>query len=225
MPTAPLTAELRLSAPDVARRLAPILLALAALVASALSRHPTHIRHVYGIWARVTRASHRFARLMDRLAAGKPTRVRAKRPPAVPRPPIEGALRTGPNPAGPIPRGHGWLIHAIPYHAMAYTSQLEHLFAQPDARAVLEASPQAARLLRPICRLLGLQLIPGQGLVQTPIPPLRRPRGTAAKPAAPPQPDPKPPRRLSRKARAAILWYPNFNNRPIKLLPPKNRDI
>jgi hypothetical protein len=47
------------------------------------------------------------------------------------------------------------------------------------------------------------------------IPPLpRRPR----KPR--PKPEPKP-RRLSYKEREALLWYPNLEGRPMKLLPPR----
>jgi hypothetical protein len=41
--------------------------------------------------------------------------------------------------------------------AAGYASQLNHLLAEPEAAALLAASPQAARILRPLCHLLGIR--------------------------------------------------------------------
>jgi hypothetical protein len=52
------------------------------------------------------------------------------------------------------------------------------------------------------------------GITPTALPP-QPPR--ARKPRPKPAPKPK---RLTRKQRETILWYPNMEGRPMKLLPP-----
>jgi len=46
------------------------------------------------------------------------------------------------------PGRFGWLVRAASYQAAGYGSQLRH---------ILEASPQAARILRPVCRMLAIE--------------------------------------------------------------------
>ena len=142
MTAAPLPADLRAAAPGVARRLGVILAALAALVARALLRHPIRAALTVPLWTRLTRAARRFDRLMARLAAGTPSR-RAR------------SGRSGPRAA--LPSGHAWLVVALRHEAAAFASQLDHLLAEPATAALLAASPQAASILRPICRMLGLR--------------------------------------------------------------------
>ena len=180
MSPAPITAELRLLAPDLAGRLGAILGALVALIARRFHRDPRLIPLIIPLWTRITRAARRFERAMARLAAGQPAR------PSQPTPPVRLA-KSGPDrprPA-PLPTGRGWLIHVLGYEAAAYASQLEHLLAQPGVAELLAASPAATRILRPLARMLGCNL----GLPAHPpktAPPARPPR---AKPraAAPPR--------------------------------------
>ncbi len=89
-----------------------------------------------------------------------------------------------------IPAGQAWLIRlAQPtVHAI---SQVELFLARPDTHALIEAAPQAGRLLRPLCRMLGI----------TPPAILKLPR----KPPASPRPvRPRTPRREPRTYRAFL---------------------
>jgi hypothetical protein len=69
-------------------------------------------------------------------------------------------------------------------------SQLRHLLADPEMTALIQAAPQAGRLLRPLCRNLGVELPP---CLQ---PPPRPPRPARAAPSSLPKPRAK---KLSRK--------------------------
>jgi hypothetical protein len=42
----------------------------------------------------------------------------------------------------------------------AFRSQLTYLLADPEMVALIEASPQARRLLRPICNMLAIKSVP-----------------------------------------------------------------
>ena len=65
MQTVPLPADLL--APGIARRLASILAALAALIAHAFLRNPRRVGIINRLWTRINRTAKRFARLMARL--------------------------------------------------------------------------------------------------------------------------------------------------------------
>jgi len=102
-----------------------------------------------------------------------------------------GAARPEPPPRAPRPRrlpgNFGWLLGMSTATAIA-GSQLAHLLTDPEVLALLRASPHLVKMLRPLCRMLGVTL-----------PAEFRPR--------PPPPDadaePKPPRRRRRR-----LWRP-----------------
>ncbi len=99
------------------------------------------------IWTRLRRMGARFAALAARLAAGR--RPVARRRARAPRPAP---------PASPsrLPRGFAWLVRRVPEAASA-ASQLQHLLAEPEMAALLAAAPQAGRILRPLCRMLGVR--------------------------------------------------------------------
>jgi len=95
------------------------------------------------IWTRLKRMAARFAaaaRLMGRPAVA---RVRE-----VGRAPSAGA-------APRLPGGFGWLIRLVP-EAACHSGQVRHLLSQPEMQALLAASPAAARVLRPLCRMLAI---------------------------------------------------------------------
>ena len=151
---------------------------------------------------RVSRARVRLLNLFTRLAEGRLPRLRAARPD---------------NKAGPraphLPRRRAWIVATLGYHAAAYASQLQIFLDDPQTRAILAAAPpqvlkSAARSLRPLCRLLGVDLPP---LLQ---PPPKPPRAKTAKPrcapTSPPLPTPgTPDRPLPRYIlRAVRAWKP-----------------
>ncbi|MBC7636130.1 MAG: hypothetical protein H7251_11060 [Acetobacteraceae bacterium] len=55
-----------------------------------------------------------------------------------------------------LPPGRGWLVREVGWEATGYMAQLEALLAEVTSRASLASAPAAGRLLRPICRMLGV---------------------------------------------------------------------
>jgi hypothetical protein len=55
------------------------------------------------------------------------------------------------------PGRFGWLVRAASYHAAGFGSQLRAVLVQPEMVALLVAVPQAARILRPLCRMLAVE--------------------------------------------------------------------
>lgn len=153
-----------------ARRVAEILAALALLVAA-------HFRTLgpltVPLWTRITRASRRLGRLMQRLEAGRlHPRVRNQK-----------GRRGGPR-APSLPREFGWLVHRLRHEAAMATYRFERLFDDPEMAQLLAVCPGAARILRPICHLLA---------VNAPILRPTRPERPPLAPAAPAQPAPDEP--------------------------------
>jgi hypothetical protein len=123
------------------------------------------------------RLVQRFAALVARAEAGTlrpPRRGRQRSPDKSP--PGEKRPRW--------PQNFAWLIRMLPYQAACFGSQLQHQFSQPEMMALLEAAPQAGRLLRPLCRMLAVELPPALRL------PPRPPRPRKPKPPKQPRPEP-----------------------------------
>ena len=57
-----------------------------------------------------------------------------------------------------LPRRFGWLVKAGGYQAVGYGLQLQNVLNTPEMVELLAASPQAQRILRPICRALAVEL-------------------------------------------------------------------
>ncbi len=109
---------------------------------------------IMAICNRLSRIAVRFAKLAGRVAAGTlpVTRRRVKRaavsPPAsVAAPPVR------------LPQGDAWLVRLVP-EARVFGSQLRHLLTDPEMAAMLTAAPELGRLLRPLCRMLGVTPMP-----------------------------------------------------------------
>jgi len=61
------------------------------------------------------------------------------------------------DPTAKLPRSFGWLLPLVPCHAAGFGSQLRHLLGDPEMMALLAASPQARRVLAPMCRMLAIE--------------------------------------------------------------------
>jgi hypothetical protein len=183
MPTPPLR--------PATERFAEILRALGWAVAQqtgwGLSLHLIAV-----IVGRVQRIKRRFAALAARIAAGtfKPRQpntaaASTKKLETAPKPP----------PPNPLPNRPGWLL-PLERDAVCHRAQLESLFQDPEMIALLAAAPEAmARVLRPLCRMLALDL-----------PPALAPPKPAPSVAADPPPSARPPaRRAARPTRNASL--------------------
>ena len=67
---------------------------------------------------------------------------------------VRKAAKTG---ARIWPGRFAWLVRVAGYQAAGYGCQLRHILEQPEMVELLKASPQAARILRPVCRMLALE--------------------------------------------------------------------
>jgi|GEM_PF-2027498 len=204
-------------APELARRFAFL---FEFLKRQVWSRSPLVGVFLLPIMRHLSRSERIFARILALLAEGRlrPERPHAPRPKPAAAPAAEPIAPLPAPPAPLIPRirlpgARAFLLRRFKHDAAIHTQALEQIFAEPAMRAALALSPCLVRRLRPLCRLLGATL-PSE---------FRPPSRAKSKPPRPKAP--RPPRRLSRKKRAEILLYRNFNNRPMKLLPPKNRDF
>ena len=92
-------------------------------------------------------------RLCQRFQAGRLWRVSGRAGLAVPVA-ADGRTRVVPDRVWPV--RFGWLVRAAAHHAAVYGAQLQAVLVQPEMVALLLASPQARRILRPVCRMLAV---------------------------------------------------------------------
>ena len=112
---------------------------------------------LHSLAGRIARMAVRFDRLFARWQAGTlPSQTGA-----APRPSRAGRPGTPRPPRLRLPTGRMWLFHVAQPPAALALSHLQHWMAHPDLPAFLAAAPQAGRLLRPLCRLVGLEAQPG----------------------------------------------------------------
>jgi hypothetical protein len=147
------------------------------------------------IWSRLRRIGARFAGLVARVCAGTlPVVASARRRPVSRRPACP--------PRSPrlLPRRFAWLLRLAP-EAGPYHQELHDLLSQPEMAALVAGTPQMGRILRPLCRMLGVKPVPG----------LLLPRRAARAPAvSPAQPSRAPPRWLQRWRGPGRLHLPDL---------------
>ncbi len=199
-PEQPLRAHVAAFAPRFTRAIAVLL----ETICRALGNNPRAIIHEAVICQYIQRTRTRFLALLARIAAGIAPR---KTYPRKPRPTSENLESERKNPRLRLPSRKAWLAGNIEYYGRIAAGGIATLLNEPATARIIAEHPQSQRLLRPLCHMLGLA-IPA-------VPRL---------PRKPPKPKPKPKpkqRRLTRRAREAILWYPNSERKPMKLLPKK----
>lgn len=190
MKAAPLAPELRAAAPALAVGLGEILLALGAVIARVFLKDPRHVALITPLWSYLSRTVQRFRRVMAHVAAGT-----LRQP--VPR----NSAPTGHRAGGvrvPLPRARHWLVTHLRHEGAVHALYLERLLNQPEAAAIMAGCPQAQRLLRPVCHLLGIR------------PPC------LARPAKP-----RPPRKPAPAPRVAAGEAPAFVPAPSRPLCPR----
>ena len=132
-------------APELVQRLGWIVAGLAAVVARRFLREPKFFALIIPLWSWLGRSGRRFGRVTVQTQVAVPVRVLT---PRVARSrPVEVRL----------PSRRGWLVRALGYEAAGYGSQLAALLAEPELQALLLATPAAGRILRPLCRMLGVE--------------------------------------------------------------------
>ncbi len=158
-------------------RLAITIAGLYAIVAPKMIFEPARVAFWVLVLNRLNRMVGRLDRLVAHFRAGTlpakhPSRAGQPRPQA-PRP---DQLR--------LPRGHAWLIRLIQRTAQ-FGGPVEALINSPEGAALLAAAPQAGRIFRPLCRMLGID--PPTSIRLPPRPRPKRPR-----PPKPPRAPDKP---------------------------------
>jgi hypothetical protein len=106
------------------------------------------------IYAFLGRSIQRLDRLATRWQAGENLRPRATKPRT--RKPADAKA-----PALRLPTGNMWLVKLVqpePWHVNQGGVVIANLLADPDTKALVEAAPQAGRLLRPLARMFGTEL-------------------------------------------------------------------
>ena len=124
-------------------RLSTILAALAALVAARLLHHPTLARHIVPLWTYLRHLAPRVERALTHPPRPRPSRASRPR-----------TEESTPRPTWRLPTSPAWLVRVLGSEAACYASQLRHLLAEPEAQALLAASPVAQRRLVPLLRIL-----------------------------------------------------------------------
>lgn len=153
----------------LALRLMEILTPLRALIAAGLLR-TRFAPIIVPLWNHLKRIEHRFTRLATLFAAGH-----------LPAPRI-GRAHGRPT-SHQFPTDTPWLIEILKHHAAYFRTRLERFLAEPETVAFLAASPTAAGLFTPVCRILA---------ITPPSRPRRRkPAPAPSRPATPP-PAPQP---------------------------------
>ncbi len=122
-----------------------ILTGLRAAIARIAPKIPARTALLVLAWNRISRAATRYERLFAQFRAGTLPQPGAPRPPrpARPRQPLY------------LPTRPAWLI-AECREAAAIACQLQHFLVTEEAAEFIAAVPRAGRILRPLCRMLGI---------------------------------------------------------------------
>jgi HAMP domain-containing protein len=180
---------------NLAERVACIL----ASIRGAIGAHAAAVRSTAPLllitWNYLSHAAKRLEALTRRVAAGTATiRPRARRT----KDPAEAA-KPRPTPKHPpLPRRFGWLVRLSP-NVGGLSSSLRNLLTKDEIATLLADAPQAARILRPLCNMLGIAKAPDLPAALFPERPKRPPKPRPPK-------EPRPPR-VRRKPRP-IQIYP-----------------
>ena len=213
---------------------------LVGLVGWRLTGHP-RAACAMDVQRYLNRSVRRFLKVLERFAAGEVFRTRASR---------AGEVRAASAaPRVRLPMEFGWVARLGEDVRMA-AAMIGHHLNRTEVSALIAACPQAQRVLRPVCHLLAIdapcvgRLVRKRSKIVVAAPPSPRPsparagEGDEATPQAGALPSPHPwsasqpkpasagegvvrRRWLTRKEREAILWYPNLEGKPMKLLPRK----
>ena len=154
---------------SLGERLAITIAGLYAIVAPTMIFEPARVAFWVLVLNRLNRMVGRLDRLVAHFRAGtlptkRPSRARHPRPQPTSRrdqPPLR------------LPRGHAWLVRLIQRTAQ-FGGPIEALINSPEGAALLAAAPQAGRIFRPLCRMLGID--PPTSIRLPPRPRPKRPR-------------------------------------------------
>ena len=131
-------------APELARRFAAIMAGLGAVIARRFLKMPHLVGFTLLLYNRLNQAVRRLHR-----ALANPAKAGA------PRPRADRKVRDRARPIA-LPSRRGWILRELGWEVALYMSLLENLLREVETQAALAASPGVGRILRPICRMLGV---------------------------------------------------------------------
>ena len=141
-----------LGPPNLPERLAEVFHGLRGAAAGRASRNWVMAPLAMLFASYLSSVLRRFTALVARFEAGtlrtNPGRPRPARPANVEAPARKPR----------VPRRLGWVIDFAGYHAAGFAANLRQMLAgDAEIRALMAASPQAGRILRPLCRMLRIE--------------------------------------------------------------------
>ena len=128
----------------------PLLTRLQAAIAVVAARERALTVLLVAVCGRIGRIGTRLERLIALWRAGKLPKPRTSR---------AGEKRDRVRAPDILPRAPAWLVTAV-REAATMGTYLEQLLSQEECVAFLAAVPQAGRILRPLCRMLGVGVAP-----------------------------------------------------------------
>ncbi len=138
------------TAPEMVRRLGLIVAGIVAVVARRFLKDPTFHDVIVPLCGWLNRTWRRFGRVrVVPEAPGAHEVPKVVRAPVVRDAQVRVVRRR-------LPLRRAWLVRALGWEVAGYGSQLQALLAEPEMVALLTAAPGVGRLLRPLCRMLGV---------------------------------------------------------------------
>ena len=134
---------------ELVRRFGFIMAALMVVVAKRFVREPWLLALNVPLWSWLSRTVQRFGRAVTRKMVVRGARARCETAPQV------RGVR--------LPSRRGWLARTLGWEVAVWSSALETLLAEPDMQELMASRPEIGRLLRPLCRMLGVD---GPGLAK-----------------------------------------------------------
>ncbi len=109
----------------------------------------------WAIWSRVRLLGERLIALAARVRAGRIPGKRTPHPNPLPQGGRERQPAGGQHAQRVLPREFGWVTRALPA-TLQYAGALVFLLRDPETAVLVEQAPQAGRILRRLCHLLGV---------------------------------------------------------------------
>jgi len=136
-------------------RLAQTLDGLCRAVAARFRSGVMTVAMIMVVCRRIKRAEVKIQGLLAQYrAGGLQTRVGRS---SVARSDAGGPQRLGA--ANRLPLRFAWLLPLVPSEAACFAGQFRVILAEPEMVGLLAASAQARRILRPVCRMLGIEAV------------------------------------------------------------------
>jgi len=148
------------ASPTLADRLAWLIDGLCKAIGADARKQRMDAALAWAVYHRVRLLGDRLIALATRVRAGRVMvrRSRTRHPDrSASRPDLPQGERELPSRERELrlPRGFGWVRQALPQTA-AYAGVLTFLLHEAEMKALVEKAPQAGRILRPLCHLLGV---------------------------------------------------------------------